>query len=126
MKNLEALVTEYGLLNKSLKSLKKSVDDLNKEIKNEMVARQLDSFESTNWKISYQTRRSESLDEDKVIKILTNANLDTNIVKMKPYVDEDALESAIYNGNIPADVLKEISDCKIVKETFALVVKEKN
>ncbi len=126
MKNLEALVNEYGILNKNLKNLKKSVDDLNKEIKNEMVARQLDSFESVNWKINYQTRRSESLDEDKVVDILIKRGLDKGIVTYKPCVNENALESAIYNGSIPADVLKEISDCKIVKETFALVVKEKN
>ena len=125
MKNLESLVNEYGILNKSLKNLKKSVDDLNKEIKNEMAARQLDSFESNSWKISYQTRRSESLDEDKVINILVKNNLEEGIIAYKPYINENALESAIYNGSIPTDVLKEISGCKNIKETFALVIKEK-
>lgn len=125
MKNLGLMIAEYGTLNSDLNNLKRNVDTLNKEIKAEMKERELTSYETNGWTASYQIRKSENIDEDKVINILTEANVADGIVKYKPYIDEDALESAIYNGALSKEVLLKIQDCKTSKEVVALVVKRR-
>lgn len=125
MKNLGLMIAEYGTLNSDLNNLKRNVDTLNKEIKAEMKERELTSYETNGWTATYQIRKSESIDEDKLIDVLTKANVADGIVKYKPYVDEAALESAIYNNKLSQDILIELNQCKIVKETIALVVKRR-
>ena len=121
---LNELINKYGKLNKQVNELKKEADKYNKELKNEMKSKGLLESETDLYRVNYQIRKSVSLDEDKVIKILKDSKLSRGIVKNKPYIDEDALEKAIYNGNLPKDVLLQINDCKITKETVALTVKE--
>ncbi len=121
---LEKLIEDYGKKKERLDLLKKQVDSTNTRIKALLTKNDLDSFESDNYKVNYQVRKSESLDEQGVIEILKENKI-RGIVKSKEYVDEDALENAIYNGKIEANVLKEINDCKVVKESYALTIKEK-
>lgn len=122
--NLNELIENYGIKKSLSDSIKKELDGLNKEIKKSMLAEGLTEAVSDNYTAKYQVRKSESLDEDKVIEILIDNNIE-GIIKTKAYIDEDALENAIYNGKLNADILKQINEAKIVKESAALVVKEK-
>ena len=116
-RKLESLIEKYG------QELKKESDDLTKTIKDIMVSEGMDSADTANYKVVLQTRTSESLDEDKVIEIL-KANKVKGIVKTRQYVDENALEEAIYKGRLDANVIKQINDAKIVNTTNALILKE--
>ena len=122
MKKLNALIDNYGIKKEELDLLKKDTDKLNTEIKQLMKENELTDYSTKNYKAIYEIRKSESLDEDQVIEIL-KANGVKNVVKTKEYVDEDALEQAIYNGKLDQNVLKAINECRIVKETVALKIK---
>lgn len=121
-RKLDSLVNKYGDVKSKLADLKKEESNLNQTIKSLMVADDLKEVSTDTYKVVYQERTSESLDEDKVIDILKKNNV-KGIVKTKQYVDEDALEQAIYNGKLDADIIKQISSAKITKTTVALMVK---
>lgn len=122
MKRLNGLINEYGVKKEELDLLKKETDNINKTIKSLMKADNLTEVITTMYKVNYQVRTSESLDEEKVIDIL-KANGIKGIIKTKEYVDEEALENAIYTGKLEPSILKEINKCKISKETVALTIK---
>lgn len=122
--SLTRMINQYGLFTKDLAQLKKESDALNKQIKAEMLEQNILDAETDLWKVKYQIRKSESLDEEKVIEILKKNNI-KGIVKRKEYVDESRLENAIYAGKLSAEILGEIMKCKVVKETVALVLKAK-
>lgn len=122
-KKLENLIEKFGAIKKELKTLKKESDDLTKNIKDIMIAENLTSVDTANYKAILQTRVSESLDEDKVIEILKENKI-KGIIKTKQYIDEDTLEEAIYKGKLSADIIKQINTAKVVTETKALIIKE--
>lgn len=121
-RKLDGLINKYGDVKSKLADLKKEESNLNQTIKSLMIADDLKEVSTDTYKVVYQERTSESLDEDKVIDILKKNNV-KGIVKTKQYVDEDALEQAIYNGKLDADIIKQISNAKITKTTVALMVK---
>ena len=63
-----------------------------------------------------------------MIQVVRSYNIPESIgiVKTREYIDEDALESAIYNGLIPDDVMDKIKECMTVKEveTIRLTTKK--
>lgn len=122
--SLARMINQYGLFTKDLAQLKKESDALNKQIKAEMLEQNILDAETDLWKVKYQVRKSESLNEEKVIEILKKNNI-KGIIKRKEYVDEERLEDAIYAGKLSQDILNEISACKTVKETVALIIKAK-
>lgn len=119
---LKILVDDYGELKVELDALKKDADEYNKCIKELMQTEGLKEFDTGRYKAVYQVRKSESLDEEKVIEILKSNGI-KGIVKTKQYVDEDALENAIYNGKLDSNIIKEINKTKITKESVALTIK---
>lgn len=121
---LKELIENYGIAKAELDVIKKDTDKMNKQIKDILLAEGMTEEESDNYYVKLQPRKSESLDEDAVIEIL-KTNKIRGIVKTKEYVDEDALENAIYHGKLDKQILQEINKCKIVKESTALLIKEK-
>jgi len=123
IKKLAKLTNTYGDKKAKEKKLKEDVAGLNEAIKTLMKQEQLLDFVTDKYKVNYQTKHTVSLNEEQVINILLQNNID-GIIKTKMYVDEDALETAIFNGKLPADVVAKIADAKIDKETIALSIKE--
>jgi hypothetical protein len=117
------MINQYGVLNKEVNCVKREADKFNKAIKTEMKEKNLDEVSTGTWQAKFQVRKSESLDEEKVIEILKRNNI-KGIIKRKEYVDESLLEDAIYAGKLNQDILNEISSCRVVKETIALTIKE--
>ena len=58
------------------------------------------------------------------MKLLSAIGLqrDLDIIKSKEYVDMDALESAIYKGLIPTDVLMKMDSCRETTDICTLRV----
>lgn len=136
---LQTLIPRYFSQKKDMDEIKSSVDADNKSIK--QIMEELGIKEETvgdvTAKISVTVK--ESFNEDKLMHLLENStytNPDTGIrnvciasglgiVKMRPYVDMDALEDAMYKGLIPEDVILQMNGCKEVKETVSLRVTQK-
>ncbi|MBP5710530.1 MAG: hypothetical protein J6W84_06095 [Bacteroidales bacterium] len=123
---LTMLVDAFAEVKSRFEAAKKDVDDRGKEIKQIMQDENLDSFDTGSYTAKFTLQRRETMDEGKVIAILQKRGFDGKIVKLKPYVDMDALESAIYHDELPKEVQDELSACVIVKEIPTLkVVKNK-
>lgn len=122
---LDDLVIQYALDKKQLDVYKKVCEDESSSIKRTMADKQLSEYSVNNYTVKRIIQHREDLDEEKLVSILQHNHI-LNVIKMKPYVDFDALESEIYLGNIPDHVLVDISKIKQVKEveTLKLTIKK--
>ena len=121
---LSELVSQYGKEKAKLDEAKKSCDALNNELKTTMQDNDITEYSADGYKVKYIVSERETMNEDKLIVLLTNSHKELcdnlGLIKMRPYVDFDAIEKEIYNGNIPEDVLKDIGKCKEVKEVVQI------
>lgn len=126
METLKELIDIYGTVNAEKNDLEKLCKQHNANIKKALLDSNITDAEGDIYKVKLTTRKSESLDEEKAINVIQNFNINVDdIIKTKQYIDYDALEKAIYNHQIPNNVLVELDKCKIVKESTALTVKIK-
>lgn len=113
---LETMVVNYYEKKNQMDSLKKVVDDYNKRIKNEMRAMNIDSFDAGGLIATISVTPKEDFNEEQAIEILRKnlpADEFKQIVKTREYIDNDALEKAIYNKRLDAAIL---SPCITPKE----------
>ena len=115
--------------NKNLK--KKDIEKELKDIKGKIIKDMGDSEEIIDgeYKVTYKPSYSYTVDEDALVgKIqeyadsLDDPNLAQKIVdclEVKMVVDEEKLESLIYNGLVPEDIGK---DCTTTKEIYRFTV----
>jgi hypothetical protein len=124
------LIPEYGSHKSTLDEYDKICKSENAEIKRIMKEEGIDNMQAGGYKVSYSVRETSTMNEDKLLALLQDkVSAESGIVKTKKYVDMDALESAIYNGAIPKEVLIEMDNCREKKQTVSLritKVKEEN
>ena len=108
-------------------SLKKANNELNETIKTYMQKHDMTSANSEKYTAALSRTKKESLNEELAIEIIKEnigGSLLSSVIKQKEYIDEDALEKLVYNGDF--DITK-LAKAKIVKETYTLrVVKKKD
>ena len=123
--DLSKTIDEYKESKDKENSLKKINNELSENIKSYMHEHNMTTADTDNYTATLSRKDSESLNEDLAIEIikenLEGALLNT-VIKTKEYIDEDALEKLVYNGDF--DVNK-LSKAKIVKPTFTLRVTKK-
>lgn len=121
---LNNLVESYGQEKARLDAVKKECDELNTELKKVMLENNITEFSTGTFKVKYTVSEKETMNEPKLLEILTTTHKELTetfeLVKMRPYVDFDAIEREVYNGNISQDVLSDIGKCKEVKEVVSL------
>ena len=114
---------QYKEYKDSESKLHKVSEDLNKHIKYLMNAMGIRKFSSDKWTAIISTTQKEILNEAKAIGILKENLSETDfksVVKTREYIDDDALETLVYNGDF--DITK-LENCKIVgKEVTTLRV----
>lgn len=125
---LDTLILNYAEHNEKLNDYKKLAAEENKRIKQELGNQMLTEYQVNNVKVVVSTRKTETLNEEMLLGILKTADITTDtlskVVKTKEYIDMDALESVIYKGEIPEDVVATFDVCREVKETQVLNIKE--
>lgn len=106
-------------------ALKKSNTEMGNNIKSYFQTNGLDRIDTDKYTATVTTSTSESLNEELAIEIikenLGGAMLAT-VIKTKEYIDEDALEKLVYNGDF--DITK-LAKAKITKTTSTLRVSKK-
>ena len=123
MGKIEKMVDEYGELKAQEKEIKDKLKTLNDEIKTYMGHNNLDTLEGAGFVASYTLRKKEDFDEQALIELFKKAlskDVLANVVKTKEYVDSDALESAVYHGEVNKPTLLAMDKCKTVKRTPTL------
>lgn len=122
---LEQMIDDYKEGKDKENALKKSNNVLNESIKSYMQEHNLNNASSDIYTASLSVTNKESLNEDLAIEIIKSklgGPLLATVIKQKEYIDEDALEKLIYNGDFdPNDLVK----AKITKTVHTLRVTKK-
>ena len=123
--DLSAYIDKYKESKDKENALKKSNNELNETIKKYMHEHNMTSANSENWTATLSCKKKESLNEDLAIEIIKEnlgGALLTSVIKQKEYIDEDALEKLVYNGDFD---INKLAKAKMVKETYELRVNKK-
>lgn len=97
-------------------TLSKTVKDEKNDLKEYMLAEDIESAEVGGWSISCSPSVKTSMDEAKTIPIVqslidnakgSEKEAFQNLLVMKPTINEDLLEDLIYEGRIDKDLFKE-------------------
>ena len=124
LSKLSTLVERWGKNKTVLDPLKKEVDKDAAEIKMIMLEEELDTSVSGDYTASLTFKTTEAFDEDALLTYLKSALVGKDGVC--PYmlfvevVNWDAIEKAIYNGEITKEQVLEIDKFKTVKKTPTL------
>lgn len=121
--DLDSLVARYGQTDAQIKALKKA-NDIDKEQLTTTLAKMGENkWTAGGFTVQRVESNRETLNEEKLLALMQlhkeMAELH-GILKIKAYVDMDALESAIYTGKIPQDVLQELDQCRETKVVVSL------
>ena len=115
---LKILVPKYKEVNDTYSKVNKEKSDLGKKIKDIMHESGLELFVEGDVKVTYKNNPREEFNEEKLIERLKELKV-KGVIKKKEYVDEDALENAIYKGTINAS---DLADCRESKDVYTLRV----
>ena len=121
---LMELVPKYALNKSELDSYKKMCDVDGNRIKELMASEELDEVEASGYICKRVVQHRETMQEDKMLDVLHKAkNIEhLGLIKTKEVVDTDALESALYHGDIPEELVTELNKCFDTKEVVTLRV----
>ena len=123
--DLSTAIDKYKESKDNENALKKANNELNETIKTYMQEHDMTSANSENWTATLSCTKKESLNEDLAIEIIKEnlgGALLSSVIKQKEYIDEDALEKLVYNGDFD---INKLAKAKIVKETYTLRVGKK-
>lgn len=123
--NLSKAIDDYKEGKDKENSLKKENEEKNKEIKDYMISHNLTKSSSDKYTATLSTTEKESLNDELAIEIIKehlSGALLNSVIKTKEYIDEDALEKLVYNGDFDPTVL---SKAKIIKPVVTLRVTKK-
>ena len=114
--DIGAIIDECKAYKDTINRTKKLSEPLEAQIKAYALKNGLDKIKSDNWQANISVTPKQDFNELQAIEIIKKnlgGELLASVVKTKEYIDEDALEKAIYNGDIDAKLL---APCTIEKE----------
>ena len=123
--NLSTAIDSYKESKDKENALKKSNNELNETIKTYMQKHDMTYANSEKYTATLSCTKKESLNEDIAIEIIKEnlkGALLSFVIKQKEYIDEDALEKLVYNGDFD---INKLAKAKMVKETYTLRVNKK-
>lgn len=124
--DLSKAIDEYKESKDKENALKKANTAMNESIKNYMSENGMDEASSDMYTAVLSNTTKGSLNEELAIEIIKEnlgGALLNSVIKQKEYIDEDALEKLVYNGDF--DISK-LEKAKITKVTTTLRIKKKN
>ncbi len=120
--DLSKIIDEYKESKDKENALKKVNNGLSDSIKGYMYEHNMRSADSEKYTATLTKTDKESLNEDLAIELikenLEGALLNT-VIKTKEYIDEDALEKLVYNGDFD---INKLAKAKITKTSYTLRV----
>lgn len=123
--DINKIIDSYKESKDKENALKKVNTEMGNNIKSYFQTNGLDKVDTDKYTATVTTSTSESLNEELAIEIIKE-NLDgamlNTVIKSKEYIDEDALEKLVYNGDF--DITK-LAKAKITKTTSTLRVGKK-
>ena len=123
--DLSTAIDKYKESKDNENALKKANNELNETIKTYMQENDMTSANSEKYTATLSCTEKESLNEDLAIEIIKEnlgGALLSSVIKKKEYIDEDALEKLVYNGDFD---INKLAKAKIVKSVYTLRVNNK-
>ena len=118
--DLSKAIDEYKESKDKENSLKKANDRIGKDIKQYMIDNDMTKANGEKYTVTMSETVKQKLNEDLAIEIIKE-NLDgallASVIKQKEYIDEDALEKLVYNGDF--DITK-LAKAEINTTTYTL------
>ena len=118
--NLSKVIDEYKESKDKENALKKANDRMVKDIKQYMIDNDMTKANGEKYTVTMSKTVKQKLNEDLAIEIIKE-NLDgallASVIKQKEYIDEDALEKLVYNGDF--DITK-LAKAEINTTTYTL------
>ena len=118
--DLSKAIDEYKESKDKENSLKKANDRIGKDIKQYMIDNNMTKANGEKYTVTMSKTVKQKLNEDLAIEIIKE-NLDgallASVIKKKEYIDEDALEKLVYNGDF--DITK-LAKAEINTTTYSL------
>lgn len=114
---LKNLVDSYGESKNEENAIVKRNKERNSQIKQLFLDNDISSFETDSFIATVSETEKQSLNNELALGILKKElgeNELTSVVKMKEYIDEDALEKLVFNGQFDISKLEKAVDKKIV------------
>lgn len=118
-------IDEYKDSKDKENALKKVNSEMNENIKNYMNLNNLTSVSSNKYTATVNHTQKESLNEDLAIAIIKEnlgGALLNSVIKTMEYIDEDALEKLVYNGDFDINAL---AKAKMITDVYTLRVEKK-
>lgn len=119
------LIKSYFHNNLKLNEFKKQVDKEKDTIKDYYIKQDITELQSDDILCTVTKSDRATLNEVAAIDVLKKLDIDkkllANIIKTKEYIDEDALENAIYNKQINGNFL---NSCIEHKDVYTLRIKK--
>lgn len=120
--DLSKIIDEYKESKDKENALKKVNNALSANIKGYMYEHDMSSADSEKYTATLTRSDKESLNEDLAIEIIKenlSGTLLSYVIKQKEYIDEDALEKLVYNGDFD---INKLAKAKITKTSYTLRV----
>lgn len=120
--DLSKIIDEYKESKDKENALKKVNNVLSENIKGYMYEHDMSSADSGKYTATLTRTDKESLNEDLAIEIIKenlSGALLSSVIKQKEYIDEDALEKLVYNGDFD---INKLAKAKITKSSYTLRV----
>lgn len=118
--DLSKAIDEYKESKDKENALKKANDRMGKDIKQYMLDNDMTKANGEKYTVTMFKTVKQKLNEDLAIEIIKE-NLDgallASVIKQKEYIDEDALEKLVYNGDF--DITK-LAKAEINTTTYTL------
>ena len=118
--DLSKAIDEYKESKDKENALKKVNDRMGKDIKQYMLDNDMTKANGEKYTVTMSKTVKQKLNEDLAIEIIKE-NLDgallASVIKQKEYIDEDALEKLVYNGDF--DITK-LAKAEINTTTYTL------
>ena len=114
---LKNLVDSYGESKKEENAIVKRNKERNEQIKQLFLDNDISSFETDLFIATVSETEKQSLNNELALCILKEElpfHELTSVVKTKEYIDEDALEKLVFNGQFDISKLEKAVDKKIV------------
>ena len=118
--DLSKAIDDYKESKDKENALKKANDRIGKDIKQYMLDNDMTKANGEKYTVTMSKTVKQKLNEDLAIEIIKE-NLDgallASVIKQKEYIDEDALEKLVYNGDF--DITK-LAKAEINTTTYSL------
>ena len=125
------IIDRYGKLKDDEKVIKKELGSISEQLKSYMDGTKQEVAEGGDYVVKLTHKVIEDIDEAMMLSLIKkawtakNGSMQCPFIRTVEVLDADALEGAIYRGEIDPDLIADLGKCKTTKTQLMLTYKKK-